>query len=68
MGEEMVNIIVTTTEERREVQIPVSLTQDGNLETLLSNLREKDIPVPTEPELTTSEGGQLVLHERPSFG
>lgn len=63
-----VNLIVTTANERREVQIPVELVEQNQMDMLLSNLRESDVPVPSRPTLTRSESGQYTLHEEPSFG
>lgn len=69
MPDEMTTLVVTTTENRIEVQVPVAFLVPDSMDNLLSNLRERgDITLPTKPVLTQSEGGEMVLHEQPSFG
>ena len=63
---DMINLVVTVREERKEVQIPAELVE--NREMLLSNLTERGVVLPNNPTLTRAESGELVLHEEPSFG
>ena len=65
-----VNLIVSTTETRNEIQVPVELIQEEGVapsNTLLSFLRESEVRTPTSPMITKNESGYL-LHETPSFG
>lgn len=60
-------VTVSTLEERNEVQVPTQFIEAGNIDRIVSFLRESEIAAPNEPMLTKSETG-YIIHETPVFG
>ena len=63
-----VEILVNANGSSQAVTVPGEIATRENLHMLLSNLQERDISVPKEPELTVSESGQITVHELPELG
>ncbi len=63
----VITLAVVTTTERREVRIPYDVVDRG-MDSVISALREKGLPLPSNPVLTKAEDNTYMLHEAPAFG
>lgn len=60
-------LVVSSYENRAEVQVPTAFLEQGSTDRIISFLKESEVPVPESPMLTQNESGYL-LHEVPKFG
>lgn len=60
-------LILNVDGERKEVpNVPTEIIE--NQEILQNHLVERGYSLPKDPVITTTESGQPMMHERPSFG
>ena len=65
--QEVITLAVVTTTERKEIRIPYEVVNRG-MDSVISVLREKGLPLPSNPVLTRAEDNTYMLHEAPAFG